>query len=152
MGWAEIGFGTVLGFALSEVKGFLRRKRRVKGLWQALQAEVAVCGEYSQIFLRDKISAPSYRIPTLCYGAALPQLLADAGIEYADVRALTLFYAQADSFNRGLDQAELARNDPDRLEVEYQRCRLKAEKLVPSEDASASFYKNAMDVLSAKVK
>jgi hypothetical protein len=102
--------------------------------------------------LDDEIRAPSYRIPTICYSSAIPQLLTDAGLEYSEVRALTLYFAQADSFNRGLDQAELARDDQERLEAEYRRCRLKAEKLIPADDSSASFYKNAMDILLAKVK
>lgn len=151
MGWIEVGFGVVLGFALSEAKSQWSRKKRVKGYWKALQAEIRVCGEFAETFLRDKVAAPAYRIPTISYTSVFPALLAETALDYSDVRALILFYTQADSFNRGLDQTELARGDTNRLEGEYHRCMLKAEKLAPSEDPNTSYYANAMSVLRARV-
>lgn len=98
-----------------------------EGVLEGNSREVQVCGEFADTFLRDNVAAPAYRVPSLGYSKVLPVLLGESALEHSDARALMLFYTQADSFNRGLDQAELARGDSERLGREYDRCRMKAE-------------------------
>jgi hypothetical protein len=138
--------GALLGFALGEVKDCLARRRRGKAHWLALSAETQLCRELAEEFMRAGVYSPLYRLPTLSYLHSFPVLLADGVPTYADVRAVTQFFNEVETLNRGLDQANEARNDDARLRDENARNRLKAERLV----GSGSCYTKLRAVLDAR--
>jgi hypothetical protein len=122
--------GGVLGFALGEFKERLARRRRRKAHWLALSAEADFCREQVAEFLSAAVMAPLYRLPTLSYSHSFPVLLADGTPSEAEVRAVTQFFSEVETLNRGLDQANEARDDETRLRDEFGRNQLKAGRLV----------------------
>jgi hypothetical protein len=138
--------GGILGFALGEVKDWLARRRRRKAHWRALSAEAELCREMAEEFLRAGVMAPLYRLPTLCYAHSFPVLLADGAPNEAEARAVTQFFCEVETLNRGLDQANEARNDEPRLGDEFGRNRLKAERLV----GSVSYYTRLRAILDQR--
>lgn len=135
--------GGVLGFVLGEVKEWLARRRRRKAHWRALGAEAELCREMAEEFLRANVMAPLYRLPTLSYSHSFPVLLADGAPNEAETRAVTQFFSEVETLNRGLDQANELRGDESRLRDEFGRNLLKAEKLV----GSGSYYTRIQAVL-----
>ena len=135
--------GVLLGVIVSELKEWWWRTRRRKAHWRALSAEVEICREMAEIFLRDGVGAPLYRLPTLSYLNSFPALLESGATTERDTRAVTQFYNQVESLNRGLDQANDARSDAQTLNGEYSRNRLKAENLV----GAVSYYSSVRQVL-----
>ena len=134
--------GGVLGFTLGEVKEWLARRRRRKAHWLALSAEAEHCRELADEFLRANVMAPLYRLPTLSYSHSFPILLADGAPSEEEARAVTQFFSEVETLNRGLDQANDARNDDTRLQ-EFERNRLKAERLA----GSGNYYRRLRTVL-----
>jgi hypothetical protein len=130
--------GGVLGFALGEIKEWLARRRRRKAHWLALSAEAEICRELAEEFLRANVMAPLYRLPTLSYSHSFPVLLADGAPSDAEARAVTQFFNEVETLNRGIDQANEARNDDAMIRDEFARNRLKAESLVGSVSYEAS--------------
>jgi hypothetical protein len=148
----EGALGVVLGFSLSEGKEWLLRRRRRKANWGALKAEVKICADLAERFLKDNVAAPLYRLPRASCDHALPPLLADASADETEVRPILLYYTQVDSLNRGLDQAEAARGDDQRLSIEHERNIMKARMLVPAADGRSSYYNEAFSVLERQAK
>jgi hypothetical protein len=144
---AGAGLGGFLGFLLSELKDWRARVRRRKAHWSALGAEIELCREIAESYLRDNVQAPLYRLPTLSYLNSFPVLLADGVPQEAEMRAITQFFSQVETLNRGLDQANEVRDREDRLNEETSRNRMKAEKLI----ASASYYSNVRSVLDQRL-
>ncbi len=142
--------GVILGFALSELKDFIRRRNRAITHFKAIKAEIEFCSHMARIFIRDKVAAPLYRLPTKAYQASLPQLLSDAIVNEHELRAIQQFYMQVESLNRGLDQAELARTDEERLNKEFSRNYIKAEKLLPTGETTDSFFTEAHNLLQKR--
>lgn len=143
--------GGILGVLLVELKDFFWRMLRRKAHWRALGAEIELCREMAEIFLNDTVKAPLYRLPTLSYLNSFPALLADGAPNGAETKAITQFYCQVETLNRGFDQANEARGNESALNDEYVRNGLKAEKLVPS----ASYYaqvRASLDLRIGKVK
>lgn len=138
--------GGVLGFVLAEVKEWLARRRRRRAHWRALSAEADLCREMAEEFLRANVMAPLYRLPTLSYSHSFPVLLADGAPNETETRAVTQFFNEVETLNRGLDQSNEARNDESRLNAEFGRNRLKAEKLV----GSVSYYTRIRAVLDRR--
>lgn len=124
--------GGVLGFLLGEFKEWQARRRRSKAHWLAVSAEADFCREQAQEFLgvTPPVMAPLYRLPTLTYSNSFPVLLADGAPSDEEVRAVTQFFCEVETLNRGLDQANDARDDDARLRQEFGRNRLKAERLL----------------------
>ena len=140
--------GVLLGLAVSELKDWWWRSRRRKAHWRALSAETELCREMAETFLHDNVQAPLYRLPTLSYLHSFPVLLADGKPTEQETRAVTEFYNQVETLNRGLDQTHEARDNLARLNEEFVRNRLKAESLV----APVSLYARLRGVLDQRAR
>ena len=68
MSIVETVVGVVFGFALSEAKNGLARRRRATVHWTALKAEVEICSKLANRFFEDNIAAPLYRLPMEAFG------------------------------------------------------------------------------------
>ena len=144
--------GVIVGFILSEGRRSFGEKSRNKTNFCALRAEINFCSDLAKIYVKDRKMAPLYRLPTAAYEAALPQLLSASAINEVELKAIQQFYMQVESLNRGLDQAELARNDRERLEAEYNRNLGKAAFLIPSDETRNSYYTEANNLLQKRCK
>ena len=69
--------GVALGASLTGLKEWCQRKKRQRAYWSALSAEVDLCGGLAEAFVRDKVKAPLYRLPTIAYDTGFPALLGD---------------------------------------------------------------------------
>lgn len=144
-GWERILFaaiGVVVGFLLNELKGLWTRRRKHRAYWAALQTEVEYARGRAQMYVDDLIMAPLYRLPTQAFATCYPELLADGAVSEAESIALMAFYAEVDTFNRGLDRAGDAA-DTDKVQLEYSRNLLKAQQLV----GEGALYKAAVSSL-----
>jgi len=119
-------------------KDWLATRRRRKGRWGALRAEIELCRKTADGFLRGTILAPTYRAPTSAAERALPELIGDAAMTEEEAKGLLLFFAEVASLNRALDRAQESDKsglgDPlDALALEERAgtAKLKAVKLVP---------------------
>lgn len=66
----ETEVGVVLGFALSETKNGLARRRRATVHWRALKAEVEICSKLANRFFEDNIVESPNRLPMEALGNA----------------------------------------------------------------------------------
>ncbi len=144
--------GVIVGFVLSELKESLKIRKRATVHFKAIKAEIEFCSQMAQVFIRDKVAAPLYRLPTKAYEVSLPQLLADAATNEHELRAIQRFYMQVESLNRGLCQAELARNDKDRMNEEFSRNYTKAKYLLSTGETTDSFFTEAHNLLQKRCK
>ena len=151
--------GVILGFALSEGSRLLGGWRRNKTNFKAIKSEVDYCSELAEVYLGDRIMAPLYRLPTNAYEASLPQLLSSSVINEDELKAVQKFYMEVESFNRGLDQAELnrgldqaelARSDEARLNAEFKKNLGKASYLTDSAGNEKNYYKGLNRLLSKR--
>lgn len=142
---AVVGF--VPGFLAGEFKDWWWRSRRRKAYWCALNAEIELCREMAQVFLAGRVMAPLYRLPTLSYLHSFPALLADGALSNLEAGAVTRFYSEVETLNRGLDQAHAVRNEASLLAEEFERNQIKANKLVPS----SSLYTNVRSVVVSRI-
>ena len=131
--------GAAIGALATQFKEWRARKRRQKAHWYALSAEVELCREMAETFYGARYASPLYRLSTLAYLHSFPGLLADGAARMKqDTRAVTQFYNQVEALNRGLDQANDARDDDQKLKdnqklkEEHLRNRMKAEDLIGS--------------------
>jgi hypothetical protein len=124
--------GTLLGFFLSVLRDRYARKQRQRAHITGMLAELKFCADQAGIFLRDKVQAPLYRLPTLTYQNAFPTLLADGAMSGDDIDALIRYFGEVETLNRGLGQAESQRGKDDKVELaaEHGRNCRKAERLV----------------------
>lgn len=123
------------------------REERRKGHWAALGAEIELCREHAQVFLKDSVMAPSYRLPTIALEISIPALLSDGQLSSDEYRSLVRFYLQVSTLNRGLEQANAVRDDGAKLDVEYERNFLKATELVRGPD---TLYNAARQVVEGR--
>lgn len=142
--FATLG-GVLIGFLLATGKEWLTKKRQRRAHWSALSAEVEICREHADVYIKDRIAAPSYRLPTMAFAGSLPALLADGQVSGPELRALMEFYMHVQTFNRGLGQINEARGDIEKLNAEFQRNMLKAPRLTAGND---TYYSRAREVLS----
>lgn len=151
-------FGVALGFLLTLFAEWWRGRVRRRAHWAALNAEIEYCREMAETYLRDNIPAPLYRLPIVAYSNALPVLLASGALNEAETRNLISFFNEVETLNRGFDQVEGARfiTDPAerniRLTEEHGRNRLKAERLVPFNARSPSYYDSAKSVVESRLR
>ncbi len=145
--------GVALGFFLAFVPPWYDRKRRLKGHFYALRAELDLCKEKATIFLKDKIGSPLYRMPLCVYEVAVPILLAENALTEAETMSVARFYSQTEDINRGLDNAAamLAQRDEDGLNCEVGRLILKAKTMVESVEGKEPLYKAAKAVVDLKI-
>lgn len=150
--------GAASAFFLVVTYDWLRSRRRRRAHFSALRAEMEYCHDLAQTYLRDRVAAPLYRLPTVAYANSLPALLADAALNETDTRNLLAFFNEVETLNRGLDQAEGARLIADQAERdakfadELDRNRLKAERLVSLESLSPSYYDRAKSVIDSRLR
>jgi hypothetical protein len=130
------------------VNYLLLRRLRAEAHWRALEAEAELCREMAEAFLNGATSAPLYRLPVLSYQHSFPVLLADGAPNREEVEAVTRFYSQVETLNRGLDQAHVARGNQHELDSEHARNILKADRLT----VSGRYYKALRGVLDKHVK
>jgi hypothetical protein len=150
--WAAL-LGVLLGFILAEGKDWWTRRRRRKSHWGALRAELEFCRHLSETYVRDRVIAPLYRLPTTAYSQSFPALLGDAAVAEREAQSLIQFFSEAEALNRGLDLAQSARErgDQEALEAEFKRNLLKAGMLIPPSAGgnSENYYRRARAVLDA---
>jgi hypothetical protein len=150
--------GAAVAFFVVVAYDLLRSRRRRRAHFAALRAELEYCRTLADTYLRDQIAAPLYRLPTHAYSASFPALLADAALSEAETSKLLQFFVEVETLNRGLEQAEEARlidNEvlrDEKLKAEYGRNRLKAERLVPLNALTQSYYGHARAALDARLR
>ena len=150
--------GAVVAFFLVVSYDWLRARRRRRAHFAALRAEMDYCRGLAEIYLRDRVAAPLYRLPTVAYASSLPALLSEAALSEPDARSLLSFFNEVETLNRGLEQAEGARliTDPTerdaKLADEFSRNMLKAQKLVPVDSLSPSYYDRAKSVIESRLR
>lgn len=98
-------FGAALVLCANVWLSWRQTIERVRGHWEALYVDVEECGTTAGVYVADLVAAPLYRLPTMCYRAGLPALLADSSISEDESRALLKFYSQVETLNRGIDFA-----------------------------------------------
>lgn len=121
--------GVVIGFSLSQVVEWHRRRTRRRAHWGALRSEIRLCRALAQTYSTAGYGAPLYRLPTMAYSQSLSALLGDGAVAEAEAFTLTEFFSEVATLNRGLDLAQAARDDRPTLEVEVGRNHLKAESI-----------------------
>lgn len=121
--------GTVIGFTLNEVRSLWLKRRKHLAYWAALNAEIEYARGRAQMYIDDKIIAPLYRLPTKAFDKCFGELLADGALTEAEATSLMAFFAEVETFNRGLDRAAAATNASE-LDREYGRNLLKVKQLV----------------------
>lgn len=150
--------GTVVAFFLVVLYDWFRARRRRRSHFAALRAEMDYCNHLAQTYLRDRIAAPLYRLPIVAYSNSLPALLSEASLNESETHLLLSFFNEVETLNRGLDQAETARliADPQerdaKLTDEFSRNMLKAQKLVPVDALSPSYYDRAKSVIDSRLR
>jgi hypothetical protein len=149
--------GVVVGVLLTLFTEWVRGRYRRRAHWAALSAEIELCRNLAETYLKDEIGSPLYRLPTIAYANSLPVLLSDGSLNEDDTRKLLSFFNEVETLNRGLDQAEGARliSDPmvsdGKLIAEFRRNRLKAERLVPAMTNDPSYYDAAKSVVRSRL-
>ena len=150
--WTTL-IGVTTGFALAVGKEKLDRRKRLRAHWAALRAEVHYCEHVAEIYLKDSVIAPLYRLPQVAYENSFPALLADGRLTEAEVRAAIEFFVEVASLNRGLDLAQGARerNDTLALDQEYNRNRGKAANLVVGDNGKRTYFDNLNQILTKHI-
>jgi hypothetical protein len=149
--------GVALGAWLGHWKESRQRGKRHVSYWSAMSAEVDLCGGLAEAYVRDEVSAPLYRLPTIAYDNAFPALLGDGVVLEEESRSILRFYAQVAQINRGLEYAHAA-TDPDVprevLDREVKRLRLKAKNLIDPEchDPGGPYYRRVRDAINKHVR
>ena len=148
--WAAL-LGVLLGFILAEGREWWARRRRRRTHWGALRAEIEFCRGLAETYLRDRVVAPLYRLPTAAYSQSFPALLGDAAVAETEVQSLIQFFSEVETLNRGLDLAQTARerSDAQALQAEFERNLLKAQRLVPPGANAENYYQPARAVVDA---
>lgn len=143
----------LLGFLLAALPIWADRKRRLKGHFYALRAELTLCKEKVNIFLKDEVASPLYRMPLKVYEVAVPILLTENALTEAETISLARFYSQAEDINRGLDNAAamLAQRDEKGLGREVGRLLAKAVTMVGPIEEKEPLFSAAMSVIDSKI-
>ena len=141
--------GVVLGFCLLWVKEWWTNRRAYRAHWAALATEAEICREHADVYLQDRVAAPSYRLPTRAFENSLPPLLSAGKVNPEELRVLTEFSLHVETFNRGLDQVNEARGDVEKLGAEFNRNILKAQRLTAGDD---TLYSRARQVLAERTR
>jgi len=142
--WTAL-IGVVIGFGLNWSVGWYRRRRENRARFAALNAELGACRRMAQSYLDENVIAPSYRLPMNAYRHSFPGLLG-SGVpaDQGDIEAITDYFSQVETFNRGLDQTQSwVGTDAERLHREHSRNRLKAAQLVAGGNAATTLHDRA---------
>jgi hypothetical protein len=137
--------GVGLGSGLTLLVDWWKDRRRCQAHWAALTAEIDYCRDRAEVYLDDKIAAPSFRLPTFTYANSLPSLLASGALDEIDTRNLLSFSNELEAFNRGLDQTAAARQiSPERFDQEYKRNKIKAGNVLRQYNTRKRSYGNTV--------
>ena len=109
--------------------------------WNALKSETNICFNRASGFNRDRITSPQYRLPTMAYTVCLPILVNHGMLEADEAWALTEFYAEVDSLNMGIENANtlLLSVDPEHdklLSTLHPRNKIKADNIIDHFEAT----------------
>ncbi|HEX9810875.1 MAG TPA: hypothetical protein VGA88_02150 [Burkholderiales bacterium] len=109
--------------------------------------------EKAETLRADTIQSPLYRLPLIAYQTSYAVLLADGAVSESEVLTLGRFFSLVQDINRGLDNAAEANmsGGSHKLKAEFDRNRLKAEKLVVAQNNEPSLYTQALEIVNAKV-
>ncbi len=152
----EVG-AVIVGVLLAFFLEWLVARRRRRGHFLALRAEMEYCHNLAKTYIDDMVAAPLYRLPTIAYANSFPALLAVAALKN-DAKILIAFFNEVETLNRGLDQAEGARLITDsaerdaKLRDEFGRNRLKAERIASPESMSPTYYDHAKSVINSHLR
>lgn len=139
--------GALFVFALGYWREQWLRSKRIKAYKGALRAEIAECGRIASEYGPERVKAPLYRLPTVCYTHSFPGLLGEGMIGESEADALVKFYAEVETFNRALDLADFVSHggNDKALDKQVGRILLKAKRIA---SPSGEFYKPAHSVVS----
>ena len=102
--------GAALVFCLQIWLEWQASKKRTKGHFAALKAEIEECGRIAAVYLEDKSpKVPLYRLPIICFPTTFPGLLEAKVLNGDQSGALMKFYAEIETMNRGLDSCWMHR-------------------------------------------
>jgi hypothetical protein len=150
----ELAF-TIFGFLLGLVPPWFNRKRRLRTHWCAIRAEMLQCKEKAETLLNDKIASPLYRLPLTAYQTSYSVLLGDGAVSEDEVLVLGTFFGLVQDINRGLDNTAAMHMSgslmENKIESEYQRNRMKAEKFLKEQNQKPSVYEQAKGVVDRKI-
>ena len=152
--------GAFIGAFCAIVGGELReswqRKRIRRGHFEALAAELRMCGAIAAGYIEARVKSPAYRMPLIGHERSLAPLLADGELSQNDCEALMRYYVNALDFNRCLDYCHDAAfvrtfaTDSEReraLNEQVKRAILKAEKLQPGLGVTKTHYGAVIEIL-----
>jgi hypothetical protein len=145
--------GVALAFGSTEIRERITRSRARRGHFEALAAEIRMCGAIAKGYLAGKVMSPSYRMPLIGHEQSLPALLAEGVLRQADSEALIRYYNNAKAFNLCLEYChealleKLRDEGADRLDKEVRRTQLKARKLAPGSEHPTQ-YDDALRVVA----
>ena len=134
-----------------------KRRGRAAGAGEfnggALRAEIEFCRRLAETYVRDRVIALLYRLPTTAYSQSFPVLLSDAAVAETEVQSLMQFFSEVETLNRGLDLAQTARESGDEqaLQAEFERNLLKATRLMPPAAGAENYYQPARAVVDGHV-
>ena len=143
--------GATLGFAGPQLVAWSQKRKRHRAYWSAMSAEVDLCREDAEVYVRDMVIAPLYRLSTIAYANGFPGLLGDGAVSGDEAKAVLSFYSLVDQINRGLEQANDALVDgkkTDKAIAESLRLDEKCKRLV----AEGGPYDAVRAVIDAHIK
>jgi hypothetical protein len=136
MEFIQIAFGVLLGAVISYAPRFIRARSKIDTNRAFLLVEIAKNKKMAETYLNDGIASPSYRLPHLGLSQCVPQIIEHGKLLTGQIDAIQDFYIEVGSLNRGLDQADKRRDEPNDLAVEVNRNRIKAQNILDKyEDA-----------------
>jgi hypothetical protein len=149
--------GVVVGAALASARERRQGRKRRLSYWSAISAEVEECKGLAEAYVRDSVSAPLYRLPTLAYNNGFPALLGDGAVSEEETRAILRFYSQVTQINRGLEYAHAATDSgvpPAVLARQADRLLLKARNLFDPacRDPGGPYYERVRAAIDPHVR
>jgi hypothetical protein len=141
----------LLGFVLAFIPLWFDRKRKLKGHFCAIRAELDLCKERAEVFLKDHIASPLYRMPLTPYEVSVPILLSESALSEKESITLSRFYCLAEDINRGLDNAAAVINDKDALKREYSRLTLKVQTLIGPTASQQTLFDATRELVDIKI-
>lgn len=144
----------VVGFILAFIPKWFDRKRKIRAHWNALSAEISRIEFKSNMFLKDNIQSPLYRLPFKSYETSFSMLLTEGAVKKDEVNALEAFYDLVQDINRGLDQtaSAVSTKSDGRVIEEYRRNQIKVNELIKGADDKEALIVKASEIVSKKCK
>jgi hypothetical protein len=148
--------GVLIGAALAEGARLNADIGRQRTQWATVRAMLLFWRAYAETYIKpaDAVIAPLGRMPVRAYEDAVAALVAANAVNDDEIEVLYNPLAAAEQYNAGLDLAEAARDAGamPRLVGEWQRVRIKAQRLVPGSIGAPSVYDLAMGLALAGLR